>query len=150
VERRTLKRAAVAIGVVAAAAVLVGAVVLRTRSHPGTPSVESAPTDPAARAPEGVRVRVEVLNASVVHGLARRATLLLRDHDFDVVTIGSSAERFDSVQVLDRSGHPEWAARVAKALGVTHVEERPDTSRYVDVTVLLGARWRPPAKPFYP
>ena len=30
------------------------------------------------------------------------------------------------------------------------VESRPDSSRYLDVTVLIGSSWRPPAQPFYP
>ena len=102
------------------------------------------------RAPEGVRVRVQVLNATRVRGLARRATLHLRDRGFDVVEVGTTQPVRDSTLVLDRSNHPEWAALVAKALGATRVESRPDTSRYLDVTVLLGDSWRPPAEPFYP
>ena len=102
------------------------------------------------RAPDGVRVRVEVLNATRTRGLARRATLFLRDRGFDVVEVGTSAKTSDSLIVLDRSGHPEWARLVARALGGGRVESRPDSSRYVDVTVLLGAAWRPPAEPFYP
>jgi hypothetical protein len=52
--------------------------------------------------------------------------------------------------VLDRSGHPEWAQLVAKALGGARVEAAPDSSRYLDVTVLVGATWLPPGEPFYP
>ncbi|MFL5575372.1 MAG: LytR C-terminal domain-containing protein [Gemmatimonadaceae bacterium] len=103
-----------------------------------------------ARAPEGTRIRVEVLNATKTRGLARRATLQLRDRGFDVVEVGTTARQSDSVVVLDRSGHPEWARLVAQALGGGRVESRPDSSRYLDVTVLLGASWRPPAEPFYP
>ena len=103
-----------------------------------------------ARAPEGVRIRVEVLNATRVRGLARRATLHLRDRGFDVVHTGTSPEQRDSVLVLDRSNNPHWARLVADALGGARVEVRPDSSRYLDVTVLLGGGWRPPAKPFYP
>ena len=44
----------------------------------------------------------------------------------------------------------EWAARVASAMGGAKVLERPDTSRYLDVTVLIGADWRPPVQPFHP
>ena len=102
------------------------------------------------RAPEGVRIRVQVLNATRVRGLARRATLHLRDRGFDVVEVGTTQPSRDSTLVLDRSNHPEWAALVAKALGAARVESRPDTSRYLDVTVLLGGSWRPPAEPFYP
>ena len=107
--------------------------------------------DPAhnVRAPENVRIRVEVLNASTVRGLARRAATYLRDRGFDVVHIGSSSERSDSTLVLDRTGHPDWASLLAEAMGGTAVT-RPDTSRYVDATVLVGATWRPPPRPFYP
>ena len=102
------------------------------------------------RAPSDVRIRVEVLNATKTRGLARRATAYLRDRGFDVVATGTSSEALDSTLVLDRSNHPEWAALVAKSLGNARVESRPDSSRYLDVTVLLGASWRPPAEPFYP
>lgn len=98
----------------------------------------------------GQRIRVQVLNATTTRGLARRATRLLRDRGFDVVETGTSPEPADSTMVLDRSGHPDWARRVADALGGARVESRPDSSRYLDVTVLIGRSWRPPAQPFYP
>ena len=60
--------------------------------------------------PDGQRITVEVLNATKVRGLARRAALTLRDHGFDVVSTGTNKEQFDSTQVLDRTGHREWAA----------------------------------------
>jgi hypothetical protein len=103
-------------------------------------------------APRGVRVRVQVLNATMTRGLARRATELLRDRGFDVVDVGTAAprEQGDSTFVLDRSGHPDWAQRVAAAMGAARVISRPDSSRYLDVTVLVGASWRPPAQPFNP
>jgi hypothetical protein len=102
------------------------------------------------RAPAGTRIRVQVLNATKTRGLARRATFFLRDRGFDVVEVGTWSQGSDSVVVLDRSGHPEWARLVAEALGGGRVESRPDSSRYLDVTVLLGASWRPPAEPLHP
>lgn len=102
------------------------------------------------RAPDSVRIRVQVLNATRTRGLARRAMFVLRDRGFDVVEMGTSAEQRDSTLVIDVAGRPEWAARVANAFGGARVESRPDTSRYLDVTVLIGASWRPPAEPFYP
>jgi hypothetical protein len=105
---------------------------------------------PDVNDPAGRRIRVKVLNATPTRGLARRATMLLRDRGFDVVEIGTAGEQLDSSLVLDRSGHPDWAQRVADALGGARVETRPDSSRYLDVTVLLGRTWRPPAEPFYP
>jgi hypothetical protein len=51
---------------------------------------------------------------------------------------------------VDRTRHTDWAARAARALGNARVSEEPDSSRDVDLTVLLGASWRPPPEPFYP
>ncbi len=102
-----------------------------------------------ARAPEGTRIKVEVLNGTRTRGLARRATLYLRDRGFDVVGSGTAAEQRDSTIVLDRSAHPEWAYLVGRAMKAK-VSAQPDSSRYLDVTVILGSDWRPPSKPFYP
>jgi hypothetical protein len=102
-----------------------------------------------ARAPQGTRIKVEVLNATSKRGLARRATRYLRDRGFDVVGSGTASEQRDSTIVLDRSSHPEWAYLVARAMKAK-VRAEPDTSRYLDVTVILGADWTPPSKPFYP
>lgn len=101
------------------------------------------------RAPDTVRIKVEVLNASAVRGLARRAATYLRDRGFDVVHIGTSSTRSDTTVVLDRSGNLEWAKLVATAMGGT-AASLPDSSRYLDVTVLVGAGWRPPPRPLYP
>jgi len=91
-----------------------------------------------------------VLNGTKVRGLARRATMLLRDRGFDVVETGTINDARDTTLVLDVSGHPDWADRVAKLFPPSRVQARPDSSRYLDVVVVLGASWRPPAKPFYP
>jgi hypothetical protein len=101
-------------------------------------------------APANTRVRVEIINATRTRGLARRATRLLRDRGFDVVTYTTSGRTQDTTVVLDRSNHLEWARLVGQALGGARVEARPDTSRYVDVTVLLGSSWRAPPQPFSP
>ena len=102
-----------------------------------------------AKPPEGVRIKVEVLNGTRTKGLARRATQYLRDLGFDVVGSGTNPDQMATTLVLDRSGHPDWAARVGRAMNAT-VLERPDSSRYLDVTVILGADWRAPALPFHP
>lgn len=104
---------------------------------------------PTPMVPPGIRVKVEVLNATRVRGLARKATLFLRDRGFDVVAVGTSKEQRATTLVLDRSGHPEWAALAAKAFNAKF-ESRPDSSRYLDVTILVGSDWHPPLLPFYP
>lgn len=110
------------------------------------------PTSNVSRvvAPPGVRIRVQVLNATPTRGLARRATGYLRDRGFDVVDVATAPQPRDSTLVIDRSGRPEWARLVARALGGVAVESGLDSSRYLDVTVLVGRDWTPPAEPFYP
>jgi LytR cell envelope-related transcriptional attenuator len=118
---------------------------MRSRARP-----VAAPPAPQVRAPDSARVRVQVLNGTKVRGLARRATQLLRDRGFDVVETGTISDSRDTTLVLDVSGHPDWANRVAKLFPPSRVQARTDSSRYLDVVVVLGASWRPPAKPFYP
>ena len=102
------------------------------------------------RAPDGVRIRVQVLNTTKSRGLARRATRLLRDRGFDVVEIGTVGPTIDTTVVLDLSNHPEWAESVAKIMAPARTRVRRDSSRYLDVTVLVGSTWRPPTEPLYP
>ena len=118
--------------------------------HARSPAPDAQAEAPVnAKAPPGTRIKVEVLNATKTKGLARRATLFLRDRGFDVVAIGTAREQRETSLVIDRSKHPAWAQLIANAMGAT-VTSRPDSSRYVDATVLVGSSWSPPAKPFYP
>jgi len=111
---------------------------------------QATAVDSSVRAPNGVRIKVEVLNATRNRGVARRVTLYLRDRGFDVVAMGNSGRLQSNTVVLDRSKHPEWAGLIAKALRADSTLERPDTSRYLDATVLIGTDWAAPALPFYP
>lgn len=119
----------------------------RGGSSPLLPSVTG---EHHVRAPEGVRIRVQVLNTTKTRGLARRATRLLRDRGFDVVELGTVGPTMDTTLVLDLSGHPAWADAVAKVMAPAHTRARRDSSRYLDVTVLIGSSWRPPAEPLHP
>lgn len=117
-----------------------------------TTTASAARTDDDAsdvHAPPGVRITVEVLNATRTRGLGRRATLYLRDRGFDVVLIGTTNRQQDATVVLDRSHHPEWAQLIARAMHA-RAQSRPDTSSDVDATVVVGRDWTPPPEPFYP
>jgi LytR cell envelope-related transcriptional attenuator len=144
-------------------AVLVGSLAAELMGRRGGAGKDALAADSSASrpaAPErverpGERVRVEVLNASGVPGLARRGTEALRDAGFDVVSYGN-APGFapDTSLVLDRVGRMELARSVADALQVPRVYARPDANVYVDVTVVLGRDWAaenaeepPPAEP---
>jgi len=125
----------------------------------GDPADDAQPqvriADPPPAAPPAVRVpeadaRVEVLNASGTAGLARRATDALRTAGFDVVFFGNAsgatAAAADSGSVvIDRIGNAERAQAVARALGISRVVTRADSSLLLDATVVLGRDW--PARP---
>lgn len=113
----------------------------------GPGSAQALPAAPAS-APQG-RVRVQVLNATPTHGLARKATDLLRDHGFDVVETGNAPRGTSPAEsvVLDRVGRAEVARQVADALGIRRVEARRDTTLLLDVTVVLGRDWEISFKP---
>jgi hypothetical protein len=104
---------------------------------------EEVPDVPAARAAPGERVRVEVLNAAGVPGLARVVTRTLRERGFDVVYFGN-ARGFspESTLVIDRVGREETAREVAGALEVERVSSRPDSTLLLEVTVVIGKDWK--------
>ena len=127
------------------------AITARRHGVPVWPGVAPRTGYNTAMAAPGVRIRLQVINTTHTRGLATRATRMLRDHGFDVVEVATGGPLRDTSLVLDRSGHPAWAATVARVLGpVARSESRPDSSHYLDVTVLLGSAWRPPAKPLDP
>lgn len=111
----------------------------------------AAPSDTSARAPAGVRVIVRVLNSSGNRGYARKATLVLRDFGFDVVEYGTAPDSgLAQTQVQINTGKPQWGERVLRALGTGVITTVPDSSHYVDLTVLIGRDWVPPANPLRP
>ncbi len=107
--------------------------------------------DSSARAPTGKRILVRVVNATKTNRLARRATLLLRDYGYDVVDFDSDPINLRTATVIEvNTGKTELGERLKRILGVGLLEARPDTLRYVDLTVFLGDDWTPPSQPFRP
>ena len=148
-ERPALTRR-ILLALAAALLVIVIAVLVRWLGSPTEGPLLGGGGPPKRVVPEGTRIRVEVLNATTTRGLARRATLHLRDLGFDVVAMGTAPEQRDSTLVLDHAGNAEWARLLSEAVGGAPVEARAAPSGYLDLTVLLGRSWRPPAQPFYP
>lgn len=153
-KRRRVVRFVVVLVVVAIAGTAALSWLDRRAGNPaasGVPSVFAAQNDTLSRAPTGTRVRVRVVNTTRTDGLAKRATAVLREHGFDVVDYEGDAKKSrDSTLVVTHTGHPDWSARVVRALGVGTVDTRPDTSRYVDLTVFIGRDWKAPTQPFRP
>jgi hypothetical protein len=95
------------------------------------------PADSGAVAARG-RIRVEVLNAARVSGLADRMTDRLRAQGFDVVSYDNAASVSDSTEILDRVGNEGYAREVALALPGTRIRRQLSRERFVDVTVVVG------------
>lgn len=95
--------------------------------------------------PEGDdKIVVEVLNGSGRQGLARVGTRALRRQGVDVVFFGNADTTSDSTRVLLRRGSRERAEEIQKLLGMGKIEVRTDSTRRVDVTVVLGMDWKGP------
>ncbi|HEV8383186.1 MAG TPA: LytR C-terminal domain-containing protein [Gemmatimonadales bacterium] len=88
----------------------------------------------------GAAITVEVLNASGRAGDARIGTRLLRRAGIDVVYFGNAPESgLDSTRIIVRRGAAKVGERVREALGQGRVEVELDSSKLLDVSVLLGA-----------
>jgi hypothetical protein len=81
-----------------------------------------------------------VLNASGRAGDARVGTRLLREAGIDVVYFGNASENgLDSTRIVVRRGARKVGERVRAVLGQGRVEIAIDSSKLLDVSVLLGA-----------
>ena len=129
-------RAAAVLGVLTAFA----AVALLIRAGGG-----SSTGDHLYPVPEGDdRIEVEVLNATGKAGIARVGTRTLRRRGVDVVFFGNADTTADSTRLVLRRGSRELAEEVQKLLGSGKIESDPDSTRRVDVTVIIGKDWKAP------
>jgi len=86
----------------------------------------------------------EVLNGTARTGLARQVTRLLRENGVDVIYFGGNGGPADSTTVVVRRGDAARGREVARLLGVSRVATRPDSTRRVDISVILGRDYRLP------
>jgi len=88
---------------------------------------------------EGVRITVEVLNATGVDGLARATTRQLRNAGIDVVYFGTaSSDTLELTYIAVRRGDTTAAMRIRAALGVGRIVVEPDSRLLLDASVFLG------------
>ena len=113
-----------------------------------TAAIEAAAPLAARLDPLPRRVTVEVLNSGKVVGAARAGTVLLRDAGLDVVSYGTAggpqSGRVRS-QVLVRRRDTTGVGRVVAAIGRVDILDAPDSTRLVDLTVLIGKDFVLPA-----
>ncbi len=122
-----------------------GSLIFGLRGRHADPVAEPGAATPQSVVVRDARARVEVLNGSGKSGLAKLATGQLRDAGFDVVQFGN-AQTTDTSYVIDRIGKADVAAAVGRQLSILTVKTQIDTTRFVDVSVVLGKDW-PPQKP---
>ena len=106
-----------------------------TASAGGELAYPVPPTDP--------RIVVEVLNTTDRSGLARVAARMLRQDGIDVVNVGNAGPASGRTTVIIRRGDGEHAKRVARTLGGAEILTRRDSLRRVDLTIMLGADFKP-------
>ena len=86
-------------------------------------------------------IHVEVLNGCGVDGVAHQVSRQLRSLGFDVMS-WTNAPSFNYPEsiVIDRIGKPEFARKVADALGIHNQIQQiiPDPFRIEQVTVIVG------------
>jgi hypothetical protein len=97
----------------------------------------------------GPVVTAEVLNGTGRTGLARIGTRLLRSRGIDVIASGNADAPAVDTRILLRRAAPEAAEAVRRALGIGAVETAIDSTRRLDVTVILGQDFVP-VTPLHP
>ena len=86
------------------------------------------------------------MNGSGRPGLARTATRELRRGGLDVMYFGNADGPVSTTtQLRVRRGDSTAARRASRLLGVGTVIWDPDSLRRVDLTVILGEDYQPPA-----
>jgi hypothetical protein len=93
----------------------------------------------------GPALTVEVLNATTRPGLARLGTRVLRAAGIDVVNVGTATTEppLDSTRIVVRRGAVGQGTTVRQALGVGTISVALDSTRLLDVSVFLGADFKP-------
>ena len=121
---------------------LMAVIILGGCGH-GSPQTQAIPGDKTPA------ITVEVLNASGRPGNARVGTRLLREAGIDVVYFGNAVgpdNALDSTRLIVRRGDRKVAEQVRAALGMGRILVEPDTTKLLDVSVLLGADFPPRAR----
>ncbi len=111
----------------------------------------SPPVD--SEVPESIgeeSIRLQILNACGVKGLAARTAEYLKARGFDPVEIGNSDDIRELSEVVDRVGDMQSARQVAYAVGVPDslISVEVDSNLYVRTTVVIGKNYKE-LKPFH-
>ncbi len=87
----------------------------------------------------GQGIRVVVLNATDVAGLAGKVADVLKENGYDVLETGNAANKSETTLILDHRGQSRRAEHVSSVLGGGVISAAPDGENPADVTVILGS-----------
>lgn len=96
-----------------------------------------------------VYIQINIVNATGIQGLAKKATNYFRDRGFDVVEISTSDSLERNSYVIDHLSDTISARNVAYALGLSDsaVRHDYDSNLYLRASVVLGKNYQS-LKPF--
>jgi len=85
------------------------------------------------------KIRVEVINASGVPGLAKKVTFKLREDGFDVVYYSHQNDTIEKTVIVERSDSSlSHAKHLAKWLGVNEITLEWDCDKLSDCAIVVG------------
>ena len=91
------------------------------------------------------KTQVEVLNGCGTSGIAKSVTDFLRKSEIDVVYLGNYKNfNLSKSQVIDRSGNPDIARRIARILGISEAQVKTDIdkTKQLKASILLGKDYK--------
>lgn len=88
-------------------------------------------------------VRVAVINASGVNGLARRVTFWLRGMGYDVLYYGSDTSTLEKTVIIDHvNRNKKYGKMLGGTVGCGNIIYEPDPDSLFDVTVVIGRDYK--------
>ncbi|MBN2407498.1 MAG: LCP family protein [Elusimicrobia bacterium] len=91
-------------------------------------------------------ITAEVWNATDTGNMARDLTDYLRKRNVDVVRYGNFGAYKKYTQIISRNGDLASAREVSRIIGCRNIKTELDTSRMVDINIVIGHDFRPPWK----
>jgi anionic cell wall polymer biosynthesis LytR-Cps2A-Psr (LCP) family protein len=104
---------------------------------------------PQVLSDQGLSVRLQILNGTLVSGLAHRTSQIFQSFGYDIAALGNANRQdYAHTEILDRTGNIAQAQKVGSIIQCTRVESKLSSGRTqsqpsaavpaYDVTIILG------------
>lgn len=82
---------------------------------------------------------VEILNGTTRAGLATRTASLFRNFGYEILSAkNADTNSYDETTIVDRTGNPEQAQKLAELIRCTKILAQPETPGAAMITIILG------------